>query len=98
MAKEYEKTAPRVLSLLDALLKARKWKTSSLLQAAPDADEPIEVPEVVDCDEERLEGTGRQRSISDSSQEQSEDLEKHNAALLNIVWMLASCYFGTFMH
>jgi len=86
----YEKTALRVWSLPEALLgKARKRKMSLLLKAVPDAGESIRLSGAVDLDEAREEGTSRQRSVSNSSKEQDEDLEKRNGALLRIVCALA---------
>ena len=57
MSKDYMKLVPRLWSLLDALLRAQKWRTSLLLA-------PVSVMEGVeenlpagDRDEERLEGS-----------------------------------------
>lgn len=87
MANDYTKAAPRVWSLLDALLKARKRKMSLLLQPVPSAV-PGNLDELsgpANRDEERLEGSNHQRNLAYPSQEQNEDSEKRGGMLLKIV-------------
>ncbi|KAF8340081.1 hypothetical protein F5887DRAFT_1077197 [Amanita rubescens] len=86
MAEDFSKTAPRVWALLDALLKARKRKTSLLLQSAPVAVDTGDTDELFDLDEARLEGSSQQGSISRSphAQEANGGSEKRSGALLQI--------------
>lgn len=85
ISKDYMKLAPRTCSLLDALLKARKRRASSLLvPSGINIAEQWQLPDG-DRDEERLEG-GRQRSGSHLPE------ENRSEALLRIVRALTYPY------
>ena len=87
MSMDYEKKVPRLWSLLDALLKARKRKMSLLLQSAPSTVNAGNQAERIDRDEVRLEGNGQQ-TMSSASMEQDHDTENRREVLSRIVCML----------
>ncbi|KIL57952.1 hypothetical protein M378DRAFT_87180, partial [Amanita muscaria Koide BX008] len=104
----YAKRAPRLWSLLGSVLKARKRGTSLLLQSGPiAASSSGDLVEHPDNDEARLEGAGRQRSISNSSQEEKSVslLQIKKSVIVSIVLQSTNqkantfaSFLGVFLH